>query len=569
MGLRSRSNASAALGRPLLALCCLLRTDPSALADSSQPGGETCAPETWELEARPLMRPQAVHGQADATGYDVSKYTIRYDVNFTNRTVRGDVTIDATSRKDGLRTIDLDFHGFAISAVAVDGKAAAYQRVSDGYVLRVRLGKSLPRTRAFSVRVRYSGTPRPSRDGLGFGFTSRGAATFAEPDGAREWFPCKDRPSDKAEYEGFITVPSSMIVASNGALAGTTVSGKYTTYNWKESHPIATYLISLAIANYRIIEDSLGALPLRHYAYPDLEAAARQDFSRTPAMIDAFQTRLGVPFPFDKYGHALFDNFGGAMEHQSCTSYGTGLITGDNSLDVVVAHELGHQWFGDFVSPASWKEIWLNEGFATWTEFLWIESAAPGSLRDYMEQAEDSYMSYEARAGKYALYAPPWQYLFGTTIYEKGGWVVSMLRYLLGDEAFFRGLNDYLEAHAYRNVKTTDLRAALEAASGRDLSTFFDQWVYGVGYPIYAVSWTSTAVTGGYDVAVRIHQIQTGTPVFTIPLEVEARATGSTPDRRRVEITSADTTIHLTFAFQPSSVVIDPDNKVLGIVSGQ
>jgi aminopeptidase N len=503
----------------------------------------------------------------DTSGYDVKKYTISYDVDFGSRTISARTRVDAVATAEGLATVDLDFVGFSISELTVDGASGSYARVGGARVLRVALPRALAPGQPFAIEVAYAGQPT-IEGGLGFGFTQSGAATFAEPEGARLWYPCKDRPSDKAQYEGFVTVPSSYVVASNGRLVGTTAAGQgRTTYHWLETHQICTYLIDFAVSDYRVIEDSLGDLPVRHYVYPRLESAARTDLSRTPEMIATFQERLGVPYPFDKYGHALFENFGGAMEHQSCTSYGAGLITGDNRYDLVVAHELGHQWFGDLVSPSDWREIWLNEGFATWTEYLWIEHFDPDYLPQLKADRERQFDDYEDRVGAYALYAPPASRLFGTTIYEKGGWVVAMLRDQIGDDAFFAGMRSYLEGHAYGNATTEDFRAAMEAASGRDLSAFFAEWVYGVGHPQYQTAWTARIVPGGhYQLDLRVRQIQSTATVFTTPLEVEAVSADGARVREVVAVTSADAVATVCLDFDPVRVTFDPDNRVLGPV---
>jgi aminopeptidase N len=514
-----------------------------------------------KAEERPLSKLAAARTGPDTSGYDARKYTIRCDVDFSNHTIQAVTTVDAVATAAGLATVEFDFVGFTISSVAVDGTPVGFDRPNGGRTLRVSLPHALAEGVPFSVDVAYGGRPT-IEDGLGFGFTADGAATFAEPEGARLWYPCKDRPSDKATYEGFVTVPSDLVVASNGRLVEVTQEGNRKTYHWLESHQIATYLIDFAISDYAVIEDSLGSLPVNHYVYPALEARARRDFSRTPEMIDALQTRLGVPYPFDKYGHALFENFGGAMEHQSCTSYGAGLITGDNRYDLVVAHELGHQWFGDLVSPAEWEEIWLNEGFATWTEFLWTENSDPSFVPALLANREQIYFSHEASVGAYSLYAP--SHLFGTTVYQKGGWVVAMLRSLIGDEAFFAGLQAYLESHAYGNGTTGEFRAAMEAASGRDLTAFFDEWVYGTGYPVYDATWASRQLGAQYQVDVRIRQLQQTPTVFTYPLEVEVTGAGGARERQVVTVSSDNAIVSLCVGFQPSSVSLDPDNKVLG-----
>ena len=519
-------------------------------------------------ETRDISKLAIARTAPDTSGWDALKYTIHLEPSMTGRTISGTTKIDGVATIAGLTTVNLDLVGFTIDAVRLNGSSANFSRTGGGRVVSVVLPAPLNVGQTFSIDVVYRGTPI-IEGGLGFGFSSSGAATFAEPEGSRLWFACKDRPSDKAIYESFITVPNQFVVASNGRLVETTQEGGKTTYHWLESHQIATYLISLAISNYRVIEDSYGDLPVWHYVYPELESDARRDFSRTPEMMQVFEERLGVPYPFDKYGHALFENFGGAMEHQSCTSYGSPLITGDNRYDRVVAHELGHQWFGNLVSPAEWEEIWLNEGFATWTEFIWTEHINPSGLADLMAGRESYYIDYEASAGAYSLYAPPPSRLFGATIYQKGGWVVAMLRYVVGDEAFFSGLRAYLESHSFGNGRTEEFKAAMEAASGQELDAFFSEWVYATGYPRYETTSTSRVVPGGrMQTDVRIVQVQSGT-VFTTPLEIELVGPAGERVVERVEIGSREAIVSLCSDFVPTRVTVDPSNRVLGTVEAR
>jgi hypothetical protein len=219
-------------------------------------------------------------------------------------------------------------------------------------------------------------------------------------------------------------------------------------------------------------------------------------------------------------------------------------------------------------SPAEWEEIWLTEGIATWTEFLWVEAWSPSVLPQLMASREASWMGYDDEVARYALYAPPSGRLFGSTIYQKGGWVVAMLRYVVGDEAFFTGIRNYLESHAGGNGRSGELRAAMEEASGMDLSAFFDEWVYGVGYPKYSTSWRSQPATAGrYQVDVRVRQLQQSPTIFTTPLEVEVIGTGGERARQRIAVTGGDSTGSVCVDFVPSSIVVDPDNRILGTVS--
>jgi aminopeptidase N len=557
-----------ALARAVALLAILAVATPALAQDFDEAHDRHVVDVIQKAEARPLDRLALSKTAPDTSGWDATKYTIRLDINTSSRAVDGRVTVDGEATSDGLASVSLDFVGFSVRSVTVDGVAAAFDRVNNGRVLRVPLARALAAGESFSIEVSYAGIAQ-TENGLGLGFTANGAATFAEPEGARLWFPCKDRPSDKARYEGIITVPGNLKVASNGLLVDETATGNKRTFHWREDHQIATYLISLAIADYALIQDSYRGIPVWHYLYKQIESAGRRDFSRTPQMMEAFERRLGVPYPFDKYGHATFENFGGAMEHQSCSSYGAGLVTGDNRYDLVVAHELGHQWFGNLVSPAEWEEIWLNEGFASWTEFLWVEEWAPGSHAQLKASREANFMNYEESAGAYSLFAPPPGRLFGTTIYQKGAWVVSMLRYMLGDDAFFAGVRDYLETHSGKSARSTDLRASLEAASGQDLSAFFDEWVYGVGYPRYETAWQGRVVPGGrHQLDIRVRQMQRTPTVFTTPLEVEIRGANGERTRERIPVTSGDSFASLCLEFEPTAVTFDPDNAILGTISG-
>ena len=233
-------------------------------------------------EARPEAAIRQKRTDLDTSGWDAQKYTIRYDVNYSGRTIAARVTVDGRATRDGLAEVVLDFAGFTISSVTVDAVPATIRRENGNRLLRVPLTSPLAAGQPFSIEVVYSGTPVTS-EGLGFGFYNNGAGTFAEPEGARLWYPCKDRPSDKAQYEGFITVPDGFQVASNGRLVEETVSNGKRTFHWLETHQIATYLISLAIADYAVIEDSYRGIPIRHYAYRQLASAARRTASGVPS----------------------------------------------------------------------------------------------------------------------------------------------------------------------------------------------------------------------------------------------------------------------------------------------
>ena len=307
-----------------------------------------------------------------------------------------------------------------------------------------------------------------------------------------------------------LTIPSALKGVSNGLLIATIDNGNGTkTWQWRSSYPISTYLVSVAISNYVTWTDFYvpvtggPAMPVQHWVYPEHEIAARQDFSVTVPQLEFFSNLFGeYPFVTEKYGHAIFAS-GGAMEHQTVTSYDFNLIRGDNRYDWIVAHEMGHQWFGDSVGPAIWNEIWLNEGFASYTEALWQEHlfGAP-ALRSYMA-------SLDTRPFCGPVYAPTCG-LFSDTVYNKGAWVLHMLRGVMGDADFFDGMRDYVAAFEGGSATTNGFRAIMETASGQSLTTFFNNWVFSTGNPTYQWGWSTAQTPAGWIAYVHVQQTQAG-----------------------------------------------------------
>jgi hypothetical protein len=281
-------------------------------------------------------------------------------------------------------------------------------------------------------------------------------------------------------------------------------------------------------------------------------------------MLEFYSGLIGeYPFVDEKYGHAIFP-FGGAMEHQTATSYGAVLIRGDHFYDWIVAHELGHQWFGDKVSPAEWPEIWLNEGGATYSEALWREHLGGlPTLQSWMTSLDSRPFCgtlYDPLAGGCSL--------FGHTVYDKGGWVLHMLRHVVGDTDFFQGLRDYFTNQAYANAATADLQAAMEAASGMALGPFFSRWVFDGGEPTYRWGWSAVQTTAGWVTYVRIDQLQAGAP-FTMPIDIVVTTPpGNTESTHVVQNTTAGQDFALPpQAKAPTHVQFDPDGWILKTVN--
>ncbi|MBM3288507.1 MAG: M1 family metallopeptidase, partial [Candidatus Eisenbacteria bacterium] len=409
--------------------------------------------------------------------------------------------------------------------------------------------------------------PRES-GGTAFGWASHNGIpliwSLSEPEGARDWWPCKDRPVDKADsIDVLLRGPEGFVLTSNGLLVEEIPHEDGSrTYHWKHTYPISTYLVSVTGTVYERIEDRYvsaegDTMLIEHFVYPDKLAQAQEDLSITAPAIAVFADRYG-PYPFirEKYGHALFP-WRGAMEHQTNTSYGGMLITGGHNYDWILVHELAHQWWGDMTSPADWRDIWLNEGFASHAEALWFEHlGGPSAYRDYM-------------VGDQAVWDPSGplydpRYLFDSnTIYNKGAWAVHMLRGVLGDSLFYDVLAAYRAATEYRSTTTEEFQSIAEQVGGRSLDWFFDSWIYGVDRPRYEVSYLPLGDPTTPSVAIHIAQKQQTAGFFTMPLDLEIALDGGGAVRKRIW----NDPDHIDFEFELDGpaigVTVDPDRWVL------
>ena len=454
---------------------------------------------------------------------DVRHYFLDLEFIPNSRTVTGSVTITGASLVAGFQHLVLDFaSNMNISAVKRGNTNLTFVR--NGDLVDITLDQAFGTGQTFDVTVTYAGNPQAS----GFGsvswrkkdFSPLGSAfsTLSEPEGARSWWPCKDRPDDKATVEMWWTVPSSWIATGNGVLIGTVnKSGNKKQYQWRPTDPLTTYLVSASATGYSTFSQSYstltgGTMPIDHYVYPEDLANAQVSFTALPSMIQFYAQTFGeYPFVSDKYGMSEF-SWGGAMEHSTNTSYGYQLVNGQHNYDYVMAHELSHQWWGDAVSPQSWPNVWLNEGFATYCEALWAEHLnGPTGYQNYMN-------SFWSSSFSGSVYNP--SDLFGSTVYDKGGWVQHMLRHVVGDANFFNAMRDWYANNDNGAANTAQYQATQEIRYAGSLDWFFQEWVYGTGQPTYEYGWTSANLGDGtWRTYVRIHQIQPGA-AFRMPVDL-------------------------------------------------
>ena len=412
-------------------------------------------------------------------GYDVAHYEIELRYRARSRRGIASTEIRATATH-GLSRFDLDYRGPEIVALTVDGRPADFTR--RGQELIITPASPIDDDDEFVVEVAYDGRLRELRDSDGSpeGWipTRDGAFVVGEPRGSPTWFPCNDYPTDKATYGFRLTVRKGRKALANGLLVDRVRRPRWTTFVWREDEPMATYLATATNGKFDLDRSSVAGIPSVVAVDPREARRSRRPLGKIGRMLTLFSERFG-DYPFDATGaivdHAPFVGY--ALETQTRPVY-------DRAPDeATVAHELAHQWYGDAVTPERWTDIWLNEGFATWSELLWEQHAGGRSLRRSFRDL------YEVPARDRRYWNPPPgrpggpQNLFDLTIYLRGAMTLEALRQEIGDGAFYSILRKWFSQHAYGNATTPELIALAERETGRQLDEFFDVWLYRRGKP--------------------------------------------------------------------------------------
>lgn len=406
----------------------------------------------------------------------------------------------------------------------------------------------------------------------------------------RWWIPLPDYPNQKFTLEMIATVPSRFTAVSNGALLSKKDEAGKTTYHYRLGMPLVSYLITLVVAEFSAWEDAgPRGLPVQYFVQPGREADGKRAFSRTPAMIAAFEKATGIDYPYEKYSQVAVQDFiFGGMENTSATTQTDRTLHDerahlDHSSEPLVAHELAHQWFGDLITCRDWSHGWLNEGFATFMERVWIEAnverygnaanaweeAKYYSYMDLKEYQEDDTRKYR-RAIVCNTYVEPMD-LFDTHLYQKGGLVLNLMRAQLGEKLFWKAIHGYVNRHRGGSVETLDLIRAIEETTGRNLRKFFDQWVFSAGFPEYEITYQWHEDTKQVELVVE--QKQTGglpelvkegstTPLFDLNVRIEMTLEGAEKRSQVVRVSEARERIFLSAPSKPLSFRFDPEGTI-------
>ncbi|MEO7454050.1 MAG: M1 family metallopeptidase [Fimbriimonadales bacterium] len=527
------------------------------------------------LAQNPFQPPQAKIQYAPDRQFDLQHVRVVLTVDYANRGISGYSENTISPFSDGLPSIDLHCgEALQVSACAIDGKPATFVR--DGQSLRLKPVDRTTRGKSTVVKVSYSGTKRGSAGRL----MSDAGWHFIEPNGQeanregfwtqgetmenRHWAPTWDYPNDVATSETVITVPGEWTVIGNGTLqAARSNSNGTKTFHWKMTQPHVTYLMSLVGGPLDLKKDVWNGVELIYAVPKGMGDKIDASFSVTPQMLQYFSDVFGVKYPWPKYAQSCMYDFGGGMENVSATTLGIHGLGGN--LEGLIAHELGHQWFGDLVTCKTWGDIWLNEGFATYCGSLWEEKK--GGRAGYQAAVEGSFQGYVGDTRNFrALSTQMYSHgdaMFDGQSYSKGAVILHMLRRHVGDKAFFEGIKLYLTRFRHTPVETDDFRQCISETSGKDLENWFDQWVFRPGHLIMETSWTHA----GGKIELTIKQAQaTGLYEFDTVVEITS---GTSKTRRPIHVSAAETIVSIDAPMKPDKVTVDPDRDILCVSKQQ
>jgi len=505
---------------------------------------------------------------ANDPAVDVEHYTLDVRLEPAQRSIAATCRVRFFA-DEPLTVCGLDLVGLDVEQVT-DATGNELDFEHDGERLRIELGRELPAGEPAVVVVHYAGAPRT---GLWFVGERDGVPTHVFTQGECEdnrfWFPCVDQPSDRVTTDLIVRAPSGWMTLAAGERVDSRVTDAERVDHWRMTFPHPTYLVTLVAGELEVIEDVWEGVPLQYVAPAAWADRLEPQLAATHSALSLLSELTGVRYPYAKYAQACVEDFPfGGMENISATTMTVSCLRDpqglpDGNADGLVVHEAAHQWFGDYLTCRDWSQIWLNEGFATYMTLVWMErERGLDEFRIRMRDTQESYKQGERESSRAIVsneYVDPMDLFFGGHTYSGGATRLHLLRFVLGEEAFWRGIRLYTGRNRSRGVVTDDLRVALEEASGRDLQRFFQQWLESPGFPHFEFRWRWDA--GKSIVVLTVNQIQSsagGVPAtFELPVEIELAGAEATRVER-IEVTARRQQFELAFAEEPRWVRFDP-----------
>ncbi|HKC36091.1 MAG TPA: M1 family aminopeptidase, partial [Chitinophagaceae bacterium] len=466
------------------------------------------------------------------------------------------------------KTADRKDKGMVIDAINVENVPVAYTHQNDEVIINLPKPSTANSTIVFSIT--YHGIPF---DGLRIGATKFGDRSFFcenWPNRARHWLPTLDHPSDKATSEFIVTAPSHYKVISNGLLMEESDMGNNTKLtHWKQSVPVSCWLFVLGVAEFAVkYVDQFNGKSIQSWVYAKNREAGFYDFDKpTKAVLEFYSSYVG-PFAYEKLANIQCASVNGGMETSSAIFYGQDLINGkgDERLRNIVIHEIAHQWFGNAVTETTWDDAWLSEGFATFFTLLFIEKEyGKEEYEKGIIKARKSVFDMAEKMPEFSIVSPrsaEKEPVTSGITYQKGAWVLHMLRNLVGESNFKKGIQSYYAKFYNANATTDDFRSEMEKASGKDLKTFFKQWLYQPINPVINGTWEY--ITSAKKITIRLEQTQSGEMLFNIPVEIGYFKEGSTtPSIIKINLTKKQQVQSFSVTGTPAKLEIDPRNILL------
>ncbi len=512
--------------------------------------------------------------------YDTKHIKLKLSFDLEEKSLSGEAQLTFTPLVDNLTTMKLHAKDMEIRSVLL-GENTPISFSSDSEIIQITLPRAYSTSEKFSLTISYHTKPN-----LGVFFNqptdeypNRPVQIYShsEPIDARCWFPCYDAPDDKVTSELIASVPAKFFLLSNGRLMSVKSNqmDQTKTYHWIQDKPHSTYLISLAAGEYVEIEENHNNLPLYYYVYPKHKVIAKNSFGNTPKMIDIFERLFGYAYPWNKYAQIIVHDYQAAgMEHTGATTLYNRTIHDDRAhldwnSDDLVAHELAHQWFGNLVTCHDWSHLWLNEGFATYSEILFTEQFYGRDEAEYAVYRDQNFYL-QMRDSKFAqpVYYESFRHpedMFNVIEYQKAGQVLHMLRYVVGDSVYFNSLKTYLNRFAFETATTQDFIAIVEEMYGKKLDWFFDQWIFKGGHPRFTVKSQWDAQKKQLQLVVeQTQQDSLGLVplVFQMPVEIEFGDSAEFIQKSILLDARRDTILFKTER-KPALIRFDRDNHIL------